>query len=123
MDLFTFISVLTACRPHPDILILHLDNDSFGSINTLSFISGVKLELARIRSLLPLTSLIVSEAYPVLAWIRKKFSFRDKIQKRINRILNNFLPTIRASSFRHVNLEGHVPVFFNPMVSIYPVLV
>lgn len=91
-DLFTFISVLVASRLHPDILILHLDNDSFGTINTLSFICGVKLELSRIRSLLPNTVLIISEAYPVLAWVHIVFSFRDKIRKRINRILHNFLP-------------------------------
>lgn len=93
---------------------MHLDNDGFGSINTLSFISGSKLELSRIRSLLPQTVIVVSEAYPVLAWVHNVFSFRDKIRKRINRILHNFLPSIKATSFRHTNLEGHVPGFYEP---------
>lgn len=114
VDLFTFISVLSASRPHPEILILHLDNDSFGSVNTHNFISGAKLELSRIRSLLPLVVLIVSEAYPVLAWVRNVFAFRDKIRKRINLILHSFLPSINAFSVRHVNLEGHVPGFYQP---------
>lgn len=54
---------------------------------------------------MPKTIIIFSEIVPRLAWSTKSTSFMDKIRKRINKRIKQFLPKINYS-YRHIDIDG-----------------
>lgn len=111
-NLYSFIFNLVSDYSSPNILILHFGSGFIGRIRTLKLIAELKQVLFRIHSFLINTILVFSEILPRLLWSHRLNFFMEKIRKRVNRSISNFLLSLNGISFRHYNLEGFLPGYY-----------
>lgn len=87
-----------------------------GIHKTLDLVSQIKLDFLHLRSVLPSSVLIFfSEIVPRLKWlIDPVLLYLEKIRRRVNRLINKFMPSVQGFSYRHTDLEGGLYGLYRP---------
>lgn len=66
-------------------------------------------DLYRFKLTSPNTTIIFSEIVTRLSWLYSlQCQVMEKMRKRINRVLEKYLPLLDGFSYRHIDLEGGI---------------
>lgn len=111
---------LSSIWPTPHIIIIHAGGNDIGKVRTWDLLCEIKTEFSSVKLLFPQSILAFSEIIPRLIW--SPFSnlfYVDKIRRRLNRTVHNFIVSLGGLSFRHTELEGFLPgLFRNDLVHL-----
>lgn len=104
---------LSSIWPAPVVLVIHLGANDIGKVRTWELLCEMKNDFCAIKLLFPRSILAFSEMVPRLLWSPwGNFFYVDKIRRRLNRTIHNFLASSGSLSFRHLELEGFIPGLF-----------
>lgn len=86
-----------------------------GKVKTWDLLCEIKQDLYSFKVLFPQTIFAFSEMVPRLLWSPfGKLFYLDKMRRRLNRTIHNFLIQSKGFSYRHFELEGFIPGLFRP---------